>query len=145
MKLWHLVARFVTAAPPHPPSVDDEVWAEGFLTPAERRLWIRFDNHDRRHSIRVARRFVRRVPDAEPAVVAGALLHDIGKVRCGIGVLGRVVATIVGPRTERFRCYHDHERVGAEMLAAIGSDRRTVELAGGAGPFAEALEACDRT
>lgn len=145
MKLWHLVARFVTAAPGHPPSVDDEVWAEGFLTPAERGLWIRFANHDRRHSIRVARRFVSRVPEAEPAIVGGALLHDIGKVRCGLGVLGRVVATVVGPRTDRFRCYHDHERVGADLLAEIGTEPRVVELVAGGGPFADDLEASDRT
>ena len=144
MKVVHLVARFATAAPVHPPPVADEVWADEYLTPAERRLWTRFPNHDRRHSIRVARRFVARVPDAGAEIVAGALLHDIGKVRCRLGVFGRVVATLVGPRTERFRCYHDHERVGADMLAELGSDPLTVELVAGEGPFAPDLEACDR-
>ena len=53
--------------------------------------------------------------------MAGALLHDVGKLESGLGTLARVVATIVGPRTARFRRYHDHERIGADLLVAAGS------------------------
>ena len=78
---------------------------------------------DRRHSILVARRFVEFAPEASRAEVAAALLHDVGKLASGLGTFARVVATVVGPRTDRFRPYHDHERLGAEMLAAAGSPR----------------------
>ena len=83
-------------ARPTPPTT---AWADGWLTPAERELWSTMSNADRRHSIEVARRFVRRRPDATRAEMAGALLHDVGKVEAGLGTFGRVVATVVGPRT----------------------------------------------
>ena len=62
--------------------------------------------------------------------MAGALLHDIGKLDSDLGTAGRVVATVVGPRTARFRRYHDHERIGADMLKVAGSSPVTVDLVG---------------
>jgi hypothetical protein len=53
------------------------------------------------------------------------------------------VATIVGPRTARFRSYHDHERIGMEMLADAGSAIATIELVRGQGRAAAALHAAD--
>lgn len=141
---WHLAARFVTSLSPRPPGVVDEVWAEQWLSPSERRLWRRLSNADRRHSILVAQRFVTRRADASPAEIAGALLHDVGKIECQLGTFGRTAATLIGPRTERFRAYHDHEVIGARMLQAVGSDPATVELVGGGGPAALDLRACDR-
>ncbi len=98
---------------------------------------------DRRHSIDVARRFASVRPAATHDELAGALLHDVGKVESGLGTWGRVVATVVGPRTSRFRTYHDHERIGAEWLAACGSDPTTVELVLGVGPAAADLRQAD--
>lgn len=141
--VWHLAARFVTSLSPRPPAVVDEVWAEDQLMPAELALWRRSSNQDRRHSIVVARRFVARRPQASRAEVAGALLHDIGKLECRLGTFGRVVATLVGPRTARFRAYHDHEAIGARLLAARGSDPITVDLVAGTGPTADTLHAVD--
>jgi hypothetical protein len=140
---WHLVRRFVTSLPPTPPSVQGEVWAEDHLSPAERALWVRLSNQDRRHSIGVAQRFDDARGGASRAEIAGALLHDIGKIECGLGTFGRVAATVVGPRSERFRAYHDHEEIGARMAAACGSDPATVELVAEAGPAYEQLKACD--
>jgi predicted HD phosphohydrolase len=98
---------------------------------------------DRRHSIAVARRFVALAPTAPRPAVAGALLHDVGKQVAALGTLSRVVATVVGPRTERFRQYHDHEALGAAMLADAGSDPATVELVRAAGPWADTLRTAD--
>ena len=61
------------------------------------------------------------------------MLHDIGKLDSGLGTVGRVVASVVGPRTQRLRRYHDHEAIGAAWLAAGGSDPMTVRLVGGGG------------
>jgi len=97
-----------------------------------------------RVGIQVARRFVELRPEATRAEIAGALLHDIGKLECDLGTWGRVAASVVGGRTERFRAYHDHERIGAEMAAAIGSDPATVELIAERGPAYDTLERCDR-
>jgi hypothetical protein len=98
---------------------------------------------DRRHSIVVARRFVARRPAATRAEVAGALLHDCGKIESGLGTLGRVLATVVGPRTARLRTYHDHEAIGAGLAAAAGADPVTVALIAGRGPAAADLRAAD--
>jgi hypothetical protein len=143
VKAGHLAARFVTSLPGDPPSVDDEVWADDQLLPGERALWRRLDNRDRRHSVAVARRFHARRPDATRAELAGALLHDVGKVRCGLGTWGRVVATLVGPVTPSFRAYHDHEQIGADLLVLAGSDPVTAELVAGAGPAFSDLRASD--
>jgi hypothetical protein len=143
VKIWHLAARFVTSLPPTPPTVADEVWADEHLLDGERALWVQLSNQDRRHSVAVARRFLRRRPTATRAEIAGALLHDVGKVECGLGTFGRVVATIVGPRTRAFEAYHDHEAIGAELARRAGSDPSTVDLIAQRGPAFRALDASD--
>jgi hypothetical protein len=58
------------------------------------------------------------------------LLHDVGKNVSDLGFLSRVVATVVGPRGQRFASYHNHEKLGADLIQSI-SDPRTVALVGG--------------
>lgn len=142
--IGHLAARFFTSLSPAPPPVADEVFADEHLLPCERALWIRLGNPDRRHSTRVARRFAARRPAAARAEIAGALLHDVGKLASDLGTFGRVVATVVGARgSDRFRAYHDHEAIGAAMAAEAGSDPATVALIAGTGPAAGDLIASD--
>ncbi len=141
--LWHLAARFVTSLPPTPPRVDDEVWVDDHLLAGERNLWVQLSNQDRRHSAAVARRFVTERPAATRAEIAGAILHDVGKIECGLGTFGRVVATLVGPRTPAFAAYHDHEAIGAAMAEAAGSAPATVDLIAQRGPAFDALDASD--
>ncbi len=127
----HLARRFATSLSRKPPDATDERWAASSLTDPECVLWNVMSDADRRHSVLVARRFTMSCPDATRDAVAAALLHDVGKLRSGLGTWSRVVATIVGPRTRRFRLYHDHELLGAEMLRAIGSSAITVSLVDG--------------
>ena len=109
---------------------------------AEAELWRRMSVADRRHSIHVARRF-------EPMghwtreEMAGALLHDIGKLESDLGTWARVAATVVGPRTKRFRLYYDHETIGADMLTAAGSAPATIYLLLGIGRAVPSLRAAD--
>ena len=137
------MARFVTSLPPSPPPVEDEVWVDRHLTAGERALWVQLSNQDRRHSAAVARRFVAVRPDATRAEIAGAILHDVGKIECGLGTFGRVLGTLVGPRTPALRAYHDHEEIGAEMARRAGSESATVELIAQRGPAFAALDASD--
>ncbi|WP_420453697.1 hypothetical protein [Ilumatobacter sp.] len=139
----HLVARFFTSLSAAPPTIDDENWVEDVLSTPERSLWIRLSNQDRRHSVGVARCFAEGRPSATRAEVAGALLHDVGKIDCELGTFERVVATLVGPRTRRFRSYHLHEEIGARMAALGGSDPATVALIAAEGPAYDDLERCD--
>jgi hypothetical protein len=141
--LAHLVRRFVGSWSKHRPGDADVAWAWSHLLPREATLWNQMSIADQRHAIEVARRFVAASPDASAAEVAGALLHDIGKLEARLGTICRVVATIVGPRTVRFRSYHDHEAIGAQMLVDAGSDPVTVELVQGRGRCAIALRAAD--
>ena len=75
---------------------------------------------------------------------AAALLHDVGKSATSFGRLGRSVATVV-PLTRAMAVYRDHERVGSEMLRAIGAAERVVALVSGTvdDPAARALRAAD--
>lgn len=144
LKPHHLVARFFWSLSKRPPEIAEEVWAESQLLPGEVRLWRRMNNLDRRHAAKVARRFVIARPQATRAEIAGALLHDVGKIECGLGTFGRVAASLVGRRGERFTTYHDHERIGAELAAVAGSDWATVELIAERGPAFPTLKQCDR-
>jgi hypothetical protein len=143
VKSAHLAKRFLGSLSTAPPAAEDEAWAMTHLTNAEAELWSRMAVQDRRHSIEVARRFAELRPDATQGEMAGALLHDAGKRQAGLGTFGRVVATIVGPRTTRFREYHDHELIGAEWAALADADAATVELIRGEGPAAADLRAAD--
>ncbi len=143
VKAWHLVARFFTSLSPSPPPSADEEWVQEQLMPGERGLWVQMSNQDRRHSALVARRFAARRPGATRAELAGAMLHDVGKLECGLGTFGRVAGTIVGPYGRRFTAYHDHEAIGARMAADVGSDPATVELIAGEGSAFDDLDACD--
>ena len=127
-RAMHLARRFAGSWSRRPPSDADVAWAWSHLLPREATLWNQMSVADRRHSIEVARRFVALLPDASPAQVAGALLHDVGKIEAQLGTMRRVVATVVGARTRRFRAYHEHEAIGARLLTEAGSDPATIEL-----------------
>ena len=128
--LRHLVRRAVTSLSNRPLNPDETAAAARCLLPAELELWQSMQPRDRRHSLEVLRRFLDSRPSSSRAECAAALLHDVGKTASNLGWGMRVVATVIGPRGNRFTAYHDHERLGAEMLADI-SDPRTVELVAG--------------
>jgi hypothetical protein len=140
----HLAARFFGSLSSRPPEAAEEQWAASQLLPGERELWRRMSNQDRRHSATVARRFAAARPQATRAEIAGALLHDVGKIECGLGTWGRVAATVFGRRGHRFTLYHDHEQIGADLAAAAGSEPETVDLIAERGPAFATLHACDR-
>jgi hypothetical protein len=143
MNVVHLAKRYVRSLSKAPPSAEDEAWAMTWMTPAEAHLWSRMAVQDRRHSIDVARRFQELRPEATREEMAGALLHDVGKLQSGLRTSGRVLATIVGPRTDRFREYHEHEAIGADLAAAANAAPETVALIRGDGPAAADLAAAD--
>ena len=126
----HLVRRALTSVDNRPIAASERAAAASVLTAGEMALWEVMAPRDQRHSLEVLGRFVSVLPDATRAERAAALLHDVGKTRAGLGWCLRVVATLVGPRTRRFAAYHDHERIGSEMLSAV-SDAQTVRLVAG--------------
>jgi predicted HD phosphohydrolase len=141
--LGHLARRFLGSLSDAPPPAADDAWATSFMSEAEAELWHRLSNVDRRHAVEVAQRFAERRPSATRDEMAAACLHDVGKLEAGLGTFGRVAATIVGPRTARFRTYHDHEEIGARWLEERGASAVTVALVRRQGPAAPDLEWSD--
>ena len=144
----HLAGRFFGALRPGGPSPEDRTWVESVLAPEELALWIRQPGHDQRHSAEVARRVEAALaggPHAgDPRWPACALLHDIGKLASGLGIPGRVLATVVGRATggavadweehqglrRRIALYLRHPEFGADMIRMAGGRSEVVHWAG---------------
>ena len=126
--LRHLIRRFFTSLSRRPPAISDVTWVNENLLAGEFTLWLSMKSYDQRHSIEVARRFAYLCPAFTRDQVAAALLHDVGKVESELGVAGRVIATVVGPKGSKFRRYHDHEIIGLKLCREIGSSSETVRL-----------------
>ena len=127
----HLVSRVFGAISSASPLSEDLAEVESLLLNGEFLLWQKLPMMDQRHSIAVLHRFLKLRPGATRPELRAALLHDIGKIESNLGVLGRVVATLVGRRGARFTAYHDHEKIGSQMLQNIYSDSVTIRLVAG--------------
>jgi hypothetical protein len=141
----HLAKRFFSALRPGGPREADRAWIESLLSEAEYALWCRQHGPDRRHTAAVAREVERRLGnEAITAVLAAALLHDIGKIDADLGTWGRVVATLSAKVagidtarlwtkstgfTRRVGLYLRHPEIGADMLEMAQSDPLTVSWA----------------
>ena len=130
MKISHLSKRALSSLSQTPVSSLDVAMVREILNDSEFQVWTEMQHRDQRHSIVVLRRFDVMAITAVTAERAAALLHDVGKNISNLGFSSRVIATVVGSRGQRFIAYHDHERLGAELLDPI-SDPRTVALVGG--------------
>ena len=129
MKVAHLARRFFGSLRRGAPA--DEQWAIAQLTAGERELWSRMADADRRHAVDVAHTVGK---DAPRAVLAAALLHDVGKIESGLGTFARVGATVLGAIdrarwTGRVGAYLRHDELGAVLLEHAGSDPLTVAWA----------------
>jgi len=141
MKPAHLARRFVRALWPGRPRDTDVAWVESVLTPAELAVWRRLPNHDRRYSIRVARRAEHLLSGTgfagDPNWPAVALLHDVGKLDSNLGVFRRAFATVAGAVRPALRRspgrigrYLRHDEIGAELLHAAGARNEAARWAG---------------
>lgn len=142
-QILHLIRRTWWSLRPAKISADEMALVTETLAEEELSLWLCMCRADRSHSVMVARRFTAAEPDAPQDALAGVFLHDVGKTVAGLSVPLRIVATLVGPRTKRFTSYHDHERIGAQMLREAGSSSLTIETALGNGRWGPALRLAD--
>jgi len=148
-RVSHLARRFFGALRPGRPRESDVAWVGSVLSANELELWTRMVNHDRRHSIAVARRvqhMLAGTADAEdPRWISAALLHDVGKLDASLGVLGRVGATLAGAAaghdmaeawserrgiTRRFGLYLRHAELGETRLRVVGARAEAAAWAG---------------
>jgi hypothetical protein len=135
----HLARRFVTSLWPAAPAPADDAWVRDILDAEPYALWRRLPNHDRRHSIVVARRVQRALDGTDhhgdDRWLAAALLHDVGKLDARLGVFGRVGATLAGAAggldmaaiwsekrgiTRRVGLYLRHPEIGADHIRVAG-------------------------
>jgi hypothetical protein len=104
--------------------------AQIILNKGEFEFWNSMQGRDKCHSLVVLDRFDAACTNASQEERAAALLHDVGKRFADLGWLGRIVATIIGPRGFRFHLYHDHENLGAQLISEV-STQRTINLVAG--------------
>lgn len=133
-RLGHLIRRLRESLTIRPIRQKDIHWVESVLESAEWDLWSSMQRIDKVHSIGVGRRMAASQPRVERFELAAALLHDVGKIKSSLGVAARVLATVLGSLTPRWREYHDHERIGAEMCRERGIDERICDAIEGKGP-----------
>lgn len=94
MRLSHLARRAVQVASGKGITPQDADLAASVLLPHELRLFAAAPPVDQAHGVAVARAVAERVgPD--PRWMRAALVHDAGKGRAGLGLLGRSVVTAV--------------------------------------------------
>jgi hypothetical protein len=130
MKIRHLVKRFFGSISHTLPTQEQVELVRSILMNEELILWSRMQARDQRHSVEVLERFTRLVPESTRSEQAAALLHDIGKIESQLGLVGRVLATIIGPRGKYLSSYHEHEKIGTQLVK-ITSDQRTIDLVSG--------------
>lgn len=128
--LIHLIRRFFQSILDQGPDAAEEDWLLGLLSEREAALYIQMSAVDRSHALRSAR-----CPAlADDSQRVAAALHDVGKVRAGLGTWARVGATVVGATlpgllSGRWADYRDHPHLGAVMLRDAGSAELTVAWA----------------
>jgi hypothetical protein len=130
-RVKHLSTRFFASVRARELDDADVAWVGLVLTPEERTVWNTLGRADRAESVAVARAFVRdRGAEVEPAYVAAALLHDVGKTDAHLGAIGRSAATVIAGVASHGRArgypnrigrYIAHDDVGAARLEAAGA------------------------
>lgn len=144
----HLVRRFLQSLVARDLSPDEDAWVGERLTAGEYALWARQAKYDRRHTYEVARRVEADLGRSGDEVghewTAAALLHDVGKIEAGVGLVGRVVATLLAMPLGRERVsawagrggvagrlgrYLDHGPRGAALIRAAGGRERVAHWA----------------
>lgn len=141
--MFHLVKRFFGSVSPTPLDELEQAWVKEVLSIREHDLWLTQAVVDQRHSHDIGRRFVVIRPQASRDEIAGALLHDIGKIDADLGIMARVIATVLPVPIPRFSAYRHHQQRGAQMLNEIGCNETTIALVAGH-PDGDALRALNR-
>lgn len=129
--MLHLLKRLFGSLTTEPLRELEKSWVTEVLTIQEVELWYSQSITDQRHSFDIAKRFISLRPSASRDEIAGALLHDIGKIEAGLGTVARVVATVLPLPTPRFTAYRQHQERGARLLETIGCSPTTIALVAG--------------
>lgn len=128
----HLAARFFDYLLARPLDDSERVWVSDRLEESEAELFFAQSDRDQAHGHHAGRVVAAAIPD-QPVAIRAALLHDVGKRHSRLGVVGRVVASLLQklrlPMTKRMALYRDHPDIGAAELLEAGSPGPVVEFA----------------
>ena len=124
----HLARRFVDVLLSEPLEETELANVRGHLDDDLYAAFIDQQVADQRHAYRAAIA-VQRGGHGNDVVVA-ALMHDLGKRRSRLGVIGRTLASILIlmrlPLTRRMIAYRDHGEIGAAELEQLGAPELAV-------------------
>lgn len=125
------------------PKAQDLELASRWLEPSLLALFLRLQPSEQAHSLSILRQLSEQ-GESEPDLMAGALLHDVGKVCCPLSVWERIIIVLGRaifpslvkkwgrgePRGWRrpFVVAERHAVWGAELAAQAGASARTVRL-----------------
>jgi hypothetical protein len=128
----HLASRFFDYLRARPLDDAETLAVRSVLSDAEARLFFDQTPRDQAHGYAAAM-FVRSTDVNRVETVKAALLHDIGKRQARLGLLGRVLASVMIklglPLSRRMADYRDHGPIGAAELGDAGSASLVVEFA----------------
>ncbi len=130
MSVFHLAKRALTSFRNHSLSDQELALASAVLLPDEHLLWLRMQPRDQRHSLEVLHRFDALFVHGSRDERAAALLHDVGKCTSELSWGGRILATVVGPRTKTFGTYLNHEASGLDLIRGVSTERTRQVLQG---------------
>lgn len=129
--LAHLSSRFFDVLLYRPLDAAERVTVETWLTPDLADIFFAQPEADQRHGYEAGLHVM--AAGTEPDVVVAAVMHDVGKREAGLGILGRVIASLfimTGlPLTRRMQLYRDHGMTAAAELAALGAPPLAIDFA----------------
>lgn len=129
--LGHLSGRFFDVLLARPLDEAEQATIGLWLTPELSEIFFSQSPTDQRHGYEAG--LVVIDGGATPDVVTAAVMHDTGKRQAGLGVVGRVVASILIrlglALTGRMRLYRDHGVLAAKELAELGAPPLAVDFA----------------
>jgi hypothetical protein len=129
--LGHLSSRFFDVLLSRPLDVAERATVETWLTPALADVFFAQPGADQRHGYEAGLYVI--AAGAEPDVVVAATMHDVGKRQARLGIVARVIASLLImaglPLTSRMQLYRDHGMTAAAELAALGAPPLAIDFA----------------
>jgi len=119
----------------------DDTLAFKYLNSEELELFLRLPTHEKKHAVGTAcsiQALNKEGKDMD-VLIKAALLHDIGKVKSGAGVIEKSILVLmdklmpslswkISRKMNMFYVYYNHPDIGAELLESINTKESVILL-----------------